>query len=138
MKRSFILTCLLLINAVTAISQAVPYKVVFDLTGSDTLEHRAVIRWLNEITSAHKDANLEVVMYAKGLDLVTKGKTNYADAVMKMMDNKNVSFKVCAVAMKNLHVEKNDLLPGVEIVPDGIYEVITKQSQGWGYIKVAL
>jgi uncharacterized protein len=39
------------------------------------------------------------------------------------------------VAMKNNHVEKDDLLSCVEIVPDGIYEIITKQKNGWGYIK---
>jgi intracellular sulfur oxidation DsrE/DsrF family protein len=25
----------------------------------------------------------------------------------------------------------------VEIVPDGIYEIISKQRDGWGYIKVS-
>jgi intracellular sulfur oxidation DsrE/DsrF family protein len=39
------------------------------------------------------------------------------------------------VALKNNHVDKSQLLPGVETVPDGIYEIISKQKQGWGYIK---
>jgi intracellular sulfur oxidation DsrE/DsrF family protein len=39
------------------------------------------------------------------------------------------------VAMKKHQIDKSMLLPGVEIVADGIYEIITKQREGWGYIK---
>jgi intracellular sulfur oxidation DsrE/DsrF family protein len=28
------------------------------------------------------------------------------------------------------------MLPGVESVPDGIYEIVSKQQDHWGYIKV--
>jgi uncharacterized protein len=28
------------------------------------------------------------------------------------------------------------LLPGVGTVPDGIYEIVAKQQDRWGYIKV--
>jgi uncharacterized protein len=38
--------------------------------------------------------------------------------------------------MKRHNVDKTQLLPGVEVVPDAIFEIVTKQSEGWGYIKV--
>jgi intracellular sulfur oxidation DsrE/DsrF family protein len=44
---------------------------------------------------------------------------------------------VCAVALKNNNLDKSQLLPGVETVPDGIYEIISKQHEGWGYIKAS-
>jgi intracellular sulfur oxidation DsrE/DsrF family protein len=37
--------------------------------------------------------------------------------------------------MRMQHVEAKDLLPGVGMVPAGIVEVVTKQEQGWTYIK---
>jgi hypothetical protein len=55
---------------------------------------------------------------------------------MEAMKNPNTTFAVCEVAMKNNKVERNQLFPGVKTVPDGIYEIITKQREGWGYIKV--
>ena len=55
--------------------------------------------------------------------------------IKKLSNNKNVAFKVCAVAMKNQNVNKNELLEGIYTVPDGIYEIISKQRDGWGYIK---
>ena len=114
-----------------------PYKVVFDLTSSDTTQHKAVLRWINEIMEAHPDAQLEVVYYGQSLDMVTKGKSQYEEAVKKWAANKNVGFIVCEVALKNHKLEKGDLIPGVMTVPDGIYEIISKQAEGWGYIKAA-
>ena len=60
-----------------------------------------------------------------------------APEVQKLLQNKNVSFKVCEVTMKRYNIDKSQLITGVGIVPDGIYEIITKQKEGWGYIKVA-
>lgn len=114
------------------------YKVVFDLTSKDSNDQRAVIRWLNEVSKAEPTAQMEVVMYGQGLDLVTKGKSAVADDVIRLAQNKNVAFKVCQVAMKAHNLTTDDLLQGVQTVPDGIYEVISKQRQGWGYIKVKI
>lgn len=111
------------------------YNVLFDLTSKDSLDQRALLRWVNEITGAHPDAHVEVVMYGQGLNLVVKGRTSMEEAVTRIAGNPNVNLRVCAVAMKNQHVEQSELLPGVQTVPDGIYEIITKQRQGWGYIK---
>jgi len=41
------------------------------------------------------------------------------------------------VAMKANNVEVNQLVPGVQIVADGIYEILSRQREGWGYIKVS-
>ena len=111
------------------------YRVVFDLTSKDSLDQKAVIRWVNEVTKAEPNAQVEVVMYGQGLNMVVKGRSTVEDAVNQLTSNKNVSFKVCAVAMKNQNVDKSQLLAGIDTVPDGIYEIITKQRQGWGYIK---
>ena len=138
MKRYIIFTALLVLAANVLTAQTRPYNVVFDLAGKDTAAHRALVRWISEISNANAAAKMEVVLYAKGLDLVIKDKTMFGDAVEKMLLNKNLSIKVCAVAMKNQNIDKSQLLPGVEIVPDGIYEIISKQGEGWGYIKVAL
>jgi intracellular sulfur oxidation DsrE/DsrF family protein len=40
------------------------------------------------------------------------------------------------MTMKRNNISKEQLVPGVEVVPDGIYEIVSKQHDGWGYIKV--
>ncbi len=137
MKRNIIITSLMLLICNFSIAQSAPYKVVFDVTTKDTIVHQMVIRWVKEILSTSPTANVEIVFYAKSLDMITKDKSVVADDVIQLAANKNVSFKVCEVAMKNNMVEKNQLLKGVETVPDGIYEIISRQHDGWGYIKAA-
>ena len=137
MKKIIFSTLLMFLAYHFTIAQSAPYNVVFDVTSKDTLVHQMVIRWINEITSSRPDANIEVVFYAKSLDMVTTGHSVVASDVMKYAAKKNVSFKVCEVAMKNNSVDKSQLIPGVKTVPDGIYEIISRQHDGWGYIKAA-
>jgi hypothetical protein len=113
-----------------------PYRVVFDLTSRDTLEQKAVLRWLREVTASSPNAQMEVVMYAKGFELVMPERSAYTAEVKEAMKNPNVKFKVCAIALKNNNVDKSQLLAGVQTVPDGIYEIVSKQQDSWGYIKV--
>lgn len=113
-----------------------PYRVVFDLTSRDTLEQKAVLRWIKEVSNASRTAQIEVVMYAKGFDLVMPERSAYIAEVKDAMKNPNVAFRVCAIALKNNGVDKSQLLAGVQTVPDGIYEIVSKQQDNWGYIKV--
>ena len=134
MKKIFLLTAISLVSLLTLAQKN--YKVVFDLTSKDSNDQKTVIRWVNEVVKAEPTAQMEVVMYGQGLDLVTKGKSAVSEDVLRLAQNKNVAFKVCRVAMKAHNLQPGDLLQGVQTVPDGIYEVISKQQQGWGYIKV--
>lgn len=129
----FLVTC---IGSHTA-AQQTPYHVVFDLTSGDTLDHHSVIRWLEGITGAYSEAKLEVVLYGQSLGLVHKEKSGFSQQIIRLSQNKNLKFKVCEQAMKRHRMDKSDLLSGVETVPDGIYEIIRRQAEGWGYIKAA-
>ena len=117
-------------------AQAHPYRVVFDLTSRDTLDQKAVLRWLREVGTSSPNAQMEVVMYAKGFELVMPERSAFLADVKEAMKNPNVTFKVCAIALKNNNVDKSQLVPGVQTVPDGIYELVSKQQDHWGYIKV--
>src|SRR5215471_6852172 len=144
MKRTLSFACLaVLIIVATAAwmlsqsqAQPKPYKVVFDLTSSDPLDQQSVIRWIKEVSEVNPKTEMEVVMYSRGLDLVVSGKTKMASDVAQAMTAANAKFSVCAIAMKNQQVDKSQLLPNVQIVPDGIGEIVAKQRAGWGYIKV--
>src|SRR5215213_3167943 len=98
MKRLVVIASIALMSLGLTQTQRPPYRVVFDLTSRDTLDQKAVLRWIKE----------------------TAG-------VQEAMKNPNVAFKVCAISLKNNSIEKSQLLAGVQTVPDGIYEVVTKQ-----------
>jgi intracellular sulfur oxidation DsrE/DsrF family protein len=136
MKRMLVIASVALLGLGLARVKPQPYRVVFDLTSRDTLEQKAVLRWLKEVGGSSPEAKMEVVMYAKGFELVMPERSAFAADVKEAMKNPNVSFRVCAIALKNNNVDKSQLLPGVETVPDGIHELVMKQQDGWGYIKV--
>lgn len=137
MKKMVLVLALLFLMSPTVLkSQTSDYKVVFDLTNKDTDDHKMVIKWLNEVIKSDPNAQLEVVLYGKSLDMIVKDRSTVANDISELSKNPNISFKVCAIAMKNNNIQKDQLIDGVQTVPDGIYEVISKQKQGWGYIKV--
>jgi intracellular sulfur oxidation DsrE/DsrF family protein len=139
MKKKFLLLAFVslfaLLHQPDLIAQTKEYKVVFDLTSSDTTDHQSLIRWLNGISKNNANAKLEVVFYGQSLSMIAAGKSLVAEEVQSLAKNKNISFRVCEIAMNKYGLTKSDLLQGVETVPDGIAEIVQKQNQGWGYIK---
>jgi intracellular sulfur oxidation DsrE/DsrF family protein len=136
MKRILLVGALLFAIVTQQFAQTKPYNVVFDLTTGDSATHQRVIRWINGILAGYPDAKIEVVFYGKALPMVETAQSSVASDVKRLAAGKNVIFTVCEQTMKIHNVEKNMLIPGVKIVPDGIYELISRQAEGYGYIKV--
>jgi intracellular sulfur oxidation DsrE/DsrF family protein len=136
MKKNLLVLVLLIFNY-CAQAQVKDYKVVFDISSGDSVSQQAIVREVDIIKNSSPEAKLEVVIYGQALGLALKDKSAYPAAIQKLLTMKDVSFKVCSITMKRNNVDKSQLLPGVETVPDGIYEIISKQREGWGYIKVA-
>lgn len=113
------------------------YKVVFDITSSDPASQNQVIREVSLIKEGNPDAQVEVVLYGRSLDLVRKDKSQFTSDIQRLVNLNGVSFNVCHIAMEHNNVDSSQLIPGVGIVPDGIYEIVKKQREGWGYIKIS-
>jgi intracellular sulfur oxidation DsrE/DsrF family protein len=135
MKNLLLVIAIALVSPALLQAQGEPYRVVFDLTSRDTLDQKAVLRWLKEVGTSSPKAQMEVVMYAKGFELVMPDRSPFINEVKEAMKNPNVAFRVCAIALKNNNVDKSQLVAGVETVPDGIHELVMKQQANWGYIK---
>jgi|SRR5450432_2120707 uncharacterized protein len=136
MRKYLLYLSVFMLIATFANAQATNYKVVFDMSSKDTVNQQAIIREIGLITSSNPNAKLEVVIYGQGLDLVVKDRSTQQSFVEKLITENKATFKVCAMTMKRNNIDKTQLVPGVEVVPDGIYEIISKQQEGWGYIKV--
>ena len=138
MKRVLLVLSVVLLSAGFASRKAEPYRVAFDLTSRDSVDQAATLRWIREVTGASPDAEIEVVMYGKGFELVMPDRSIAIAEVKNAMSNPKVSFKVCAIALRNNKIQTSQLLPGVQVVPDGIRELVEKQQQHWGYIKASV
>lgn len=124
--------CYLLVHA-----QTKPVKILFDVTSKDSLTHQAVLRHVKGMSSSYTNSNFEVVVYGGAISMLLKDQSTVSDAIASVSTNKNVAFAVCAETMRRQNIDKSQLLPGVVVVPDAIMEIVTKQGEGWGYIKEA-
>jgi intracellular sulfur oxidation DsrE/DsrF family protein len=137
MKKSILHFLLFLVLPIAGMAQAKPVKIVFDITSNDSLAHQAVLRHVTGMSKSYPDSKFEVVVYGGALPMVVKNKSTVANSIQQLGGNKNVSFKVCAVTMQRFAVDQSQLLPTIQVVPDAIMEIVTRQAEGWGYIKEA-
>jgi Uncharacterized conserved protein len=136
MKKIFLIAVVLFLSIGFSFSQKVPYNVVFDITNNEPAIQQRMITLVNEIISADPSAKVEIVFYGNSIAVVDKSKSAVVDDISKLAANKQVQFRACAIAMKKHNVDESQLVSGVQSVPDGIYEIVTKQAQGYGYIKI--
>jgi len=136
MKKAFAVA-IVLVAASMVHAQQKPVRIVFDCTSPDTLTHQAAMRHISLMASSYPDSKFELVLYGASMPMVLKGKSTVSKSIGQIVQNKNVEIKICQYTLDRNKVDKSQLLPGVNTVPDGIIEIVTKQSEGWGYIKEA-
>jgi intracellular sulfur oxidation DsrE/DsrF family protein len=136
MKNLFLaLICLLSVNSFAQIKPK-DHKIVFQFTNAnDTLQQKAFVKQLENITAHWPSAKYEVVVYNQGVELVMKNNTKY-QARLQSLKAKGVNFVVCENTLKNRKISK-DAFPEVLVgfVPAGIAEIVEKQEEGWSYIR---
>lgn len=133
--KTYINLILALVFSITAFAQEKPVKIVFDVTSSNVSVHQSTIRHVKAMSNAYPDSQFEVVMYSGAMDMVLKDKSTVAEDMEALAKNENIDFVICEGTMKRHKTDASQLVSGVRSVPDGILEIITKQGEGWGYIK---
>ena len=118
-----------------AFAQDEPIKVVFDVTSGNTDVHKSAARHLRLMSETYPDSEFELVVYSSAYKMVDNKSSAAGETLREIVKNKNVAIVVCQNTMKRNNKSKEDLIPGVTTVPDGIFEIVSKQQLGWGYIK---
>ena len=118
-------------------AQSQPVKIVFDVTSGEPSVHQSTMRHVKMMSEAYPESRFQVVVYGGAIDMVKKDGSSVSDDIGRLAANDKVAIKVCEGTMKRRQVDHSQLLPGVGTVPDGILEIVTKQGEGWGYIKEA-
>lgn len=136
MKNFLIIAVMATISSIAS-AQSKPVRIVFDVSSPDTLTHQAAVRHIAGMASRYKESTFEIVVYGKAISMLVESKSTVSDGVTSALANKNVSFAICAVAMKRSNIEEKDLIPGVTVVPDALMELAIKQGEGWSYVKEA-
>jgi len=111
------------------------HRVLFAVTSGDVIDWHMTLGNARNLIAGLKPepVEVEIVAYSAGIMMI-KGDSAVA-ADIAALQAQGVKFVACQNAMRFHKLELKDLLPGVTPVPAGIVEVVTKQEQGWLYIK---
>ncbi|MCU0359238.1 MAG: DsrE family protein [Bacteroidia bacterium] len=110
------------------------HKIIFQLTSGDTMAHKQLMKQFNNILSVSPSTRIEVVCHGAGMDMLISGKTIVEDKI-NALAKQGVVFNACEFSIKERKIDRNSILKIAGYVPAGIIEIVTKQEQGWSYIK---
>lgn len=111
-----------------------PHKIVFQLSIDDSLAHKALMKQLNNITTVAPGTQIEVVCHGPGLSMLVMGKTTVQEKIQQLK-KKDIVFVACEFSMSERNIPREKIIPESGFVKAGIVEIVTKQEQGWSYIK---
>jgi uncharacterized protein len=110
------------------------HKIIFQLTTGDTTAHKQLMKQFSNMLSVSPTTKIEVVCHGAGLEMLVIGKTIVEDKI-KLFSDKGVVFNACEFSIKERKVDRSKIIQTAGFVPAGIIEIVSKQEQGWSYIK---
>jgi hypothetical protein len=95
---------------------------------------------LREYQAKQQKVAIQVLANGKGLNLLRDGKSVYSQRIAELQEQyDNLIFMACAQAMARVQQKTGKdvkLLPGTQVAPSALNEVLNKQKDGWTYIKI--
>lgn len=117
-----------------SVGQTKEHRIVFHLATSDTLAHKALVKQLSNVLDYWNTAKIEVVVHNNGVSFMKLGEARFAKEIEALKD-RGIVFAVCENTLKQRKIEKHQLLKTASFVPVGLVEIVTRQEEGWAYIK---
>jgi intracellular sulfur oxidation DsrE/DsrF family protein len=114
--------------------EKVDHKIIFQCSTSDTMAQKALMKQLGNILSVQPNTKIEIVCHGPGLNMLVDDKSVVKDKI-KSFSDKGVIFNACEFSMKERKVDKSQVTSNVSFVSAGILYIVSKQEQGWSYIK---
>ncbi len=113
-----------------------PRKIVFPITKGDDESINHVLSSANNVMKFYgpEKVMIAIICYSKGIRTLLKKEKKIAARVRSLMTY-DVEFIACGNTMRTLHIKKEDLIDGVEIVTAGIVELVERDLRGWIYIR---
>jgi intracellular sulfur oxidation DsrE/DsrF family protein len=143
--KNIVLVFIFCLMAMSGFSQDIPktkenkiHNIVIQLNTADTASWSSVIGNIKNIQKAWPtNLNIEVVVHGKAIDFLVKDKTYFTNDI-QLLASQGIKFNACQNTMRKHNITADMLLKVAGTVPSGVVEVITKQEEGWSYLKSGL
>ena len=135
--KTLVTSLIVVILSIPVFAQEQQQKIVFDVTSTDTKVHQSTLLMMKVMSANHPNTVLEVMVYGEALPMLMKNQSTVANDIAIYNDNDNVIFTACEISMELIFkIGKEQLLDGVGTVENAVPDIVMKQKDGWGYIKV--
>lgn len=109
-------------------------KVIFHLQSSDTLVYKSLVSQIGNLKKQLPQTAIEVLCHGPGIDFLRVEKSKYATSI-QAFGYTDISMVGCEFTMNQRKIKKDGIVSFATTVPYGLVELITKQQEGWIYIK---
>jgi intracellular sulfur oxidation DsrE/DsrF family protein len=114
------------------------HQIVIQLNTADTSAWSSTIGNIKNIQKIWStNLQIEVVVHGKAIDFLVKDKTHLAKEI-ESLTKEGIQFSACENTMRKHGIDKSAILSFAQTVPSGVVEVISKQEQGWSYLKAGV
>jgi intracellular sulfur oxidation DsrE/DsrF family protein len=112
-----------------------PRKVVLSLSESALPRVNEVIGNVGNIQKFYGADNVRIalVAYGPGIHAVLQG-SPVKDRIEGLLAI-GVHVLACKATLDTIHANPNDLIPGVQVVSNGLPEIVELQLRGWTYVR---
>lgn len=111
------------------------HKVLIQVSTADTLVHAALMHQLSNLIQHWKDSvSIEVLVHGPGIELMQRPKSTQQEAI-RSLRQRQVRWVVCEFTMQQRKVKKEEIIEGADFVPFGLVALVTRQEEGWTYLK---
>ncbi|MBI3432175.1 MAG: DsrE family protein [Hydrogenophilales bacterium] len=128
------LGALALPTAAAAENDKAQMKVVMQVSDANPATWNLALNNAKNFQAATKgEAKIEIVAYGPGIGMLTAD-SEVADRVSEAADS-GVKVAACGNTMKAKKLTKADMNSKVDIVPAGVVEIVTREMEGYSYIR---
>ncbi len=110
------------------------HKIVFHLSSDDTLVHKGLMKQLNNVLVAAPGSTLEVICHGPGIEMLMRDKTLVLDKIQQFK-TRGVTFEACENTLKDKNMSKDKIIAEAGFVPSALIHLVSRQEEGWSYIK---
>ena len=113
-----------------------PRRLVVSLAEADPVRANAIFSNLVNIQGFYGQDLVEilVVAYGPGVRHLLRGESQVAERVASLQAY-DIAFVVCGATLDALGVPPEQALEGVQVVQNGLPEIIERQLQGWVHLR---
>ena len=132
-KRVFFIFSLVLALLSINLARADNIEGVVVQGNGDKAQFERALKLASNMHEVLKTTKFEVVVFGPTVRLLTA--LSDEEPLIQKVQAEGIKIIACSRSLKTEHIKKDDLTPGIPVVPFGAVYIVQRQKAGWQYFK---